>query len=111
MEFGDRGTLEDAVNNNAVMFDEHYIWRFICHLSSALNYLHTLKPRHVLHRDLKPANILVLNFFNTQIEQNQIIFKIADFGVAKCLNKNSKYYAQEIAGTPIYMAPEVCNVL
>ena len=56
MEFADRGTLtkmvEDASGNPSkeVLFEEHNVWRFINHMSSALNYLHI---SNILHRDLK----------------------------------------------------------
>ena len=39
-------------------------------------------------------------------------WKIADFGVARVLDKNAygEYYAQTNVGTPIYMAPEALAV-
>ena len=110
MEFADFETLEDAVKENRNNTEEYCIWRFICQISLALNYLHTLKPRHVLHRDLKPANVLGLNVWDTKFNEHRISWKIADFGIAQLLDRNSqgKYYAQSLAGTPIYMSPEVC---
>ena len=56
MEFADFGCLEDAVTEKKNNVQEFCIWRLISHISKALNYLHTLKPQHVLHRDLKPAD-------------------------------------------------------
>ena len=111
MEFADRGTMEDLVEKTGVKTQEHQIWRVIGQISRALKYLHTLKPRHVLHRDLKPANVLGVSFWNETLNGIRICWKIADFGIAKLLNKNSqgKYYAQTNAGTPIYMAPEVLS--
>ena len=110
MEFADFGTLEDAVKENRHNIIEHNIWRIISHISSALDYLHTLKPRHVLHRDLKPANVLGLNDWSRKFNENRISWKIADFGIAQLLDRNSrgKYYTQTPAGTAIYMSPEVC---
>ena len=110
MEFADCGTMQDSVEKTGVRTEEYCIWRVIGHISSALNYLHTLKPRHVLHRDLKPANVLGLNVWQPKFNENRIAWKIADFGIAELLNQNSQgeYYAQTDDGTPIYMAPEVC---
>ena len=109
MEFANYGTLEEAVGRADVQFEEYCIWRFISQMSCALNYLHTLKPTHVLHRDLKPANVLGFIVY-TEFNKRSISWKIADFGISKLLNENlqGEYYAQTTAGTPIYMAPEVC---
>ena len=62
MEFADKGTFtklitEEAPNPGSNYFKEFNIWRFLCQLSLALDYLHTL-PQPILHRDLKPENIL-----------------------------------------------------
>jgi serine/threonine protein kinase len=53
----------------------------------------------VLHRDLKPENILLSN--------GQA--KIADFGLSKVLEDDSKEAAEvrTRAGTPYYMAPQI----
>ena len=59
-------------------------------LLQALIYLHR---RAVLHRDLKPANVLVTG-------QGQV--KVLDFGLSTTLER-----AKGIAGTLIYMAPEI----
>ena len=59
MEFADRGSLTQMVEAAAKdpglqgLFQEATVWRFINHMASALDYLHTLKPHRILHRDLK----------------------------------------------------------
>jgi serine/threonine protein kinase len=113
MEYADRGTMESDVIGEKAMTDEFAIWRVLGQLSSALDYLHNLSPAHVLHRNLKPANILGLNVWNTEKKEDSISWKITDFGIAKLLTEDAqgKYYAQTLAGTPIYMAPEVTSKL
>ena len=65
MEFADRGTLTKMVKeasrdpSQEWLFEEHNIWRFISHMSSALNYLHIL---NILHRDLKVAHGCKMTF-------------------------------------------------
>jgi len=65
-------------------------------LAQAMQHAHEL---NVLHRDLKPGNIL--------LEERTLLPKIADFGLAKRLNDDTKLTRTgEIFGSPSYMAPE-----
>lgn len=63
-------------------------------LSSALSYAHL---RGILHRDLKPANVLV---------GEDGLFRLSDFGAAGMLNRQGQTQVGQLAGTPLYMAPE-----
>ncbi|ANZ74978.1 BA75_02519T0 [Komagataella pastoris] len=66
---------------------------------SGLEYLHY---QGVIHRDIKPGNLLV--------SQSNIV-KISDFGIsyASSLESNTEYELAKTAGTPAFMAPELCS--
>ena len=67
---------------------------------SGLSYLHSQKPP-IIHRDLKPANILMSNL------TDRATLYIADFGEANFKRSMGKTKLQTLAGTPMYMAPEL----
>jgi calcium/calmodulin-dependent protein kinase I len=63
----------------------------------AISYCHSLG---IIHRDIKPENLLLHSK-----DQGIGSLKIADFGLARCLDQNQ--LASTTCGTPGYVAPEV----
>jgi len=67
-------------------------------ICNALQFAH---DQGIVHRDIKPENILI------DLQGN---VKIADFGLAKLVDRTSDYRtltrAGQVVGTPHYMAPE-----
>jgi calcium-dependent protein kinase len=53
--------------------------------------------RKIVHRDLKPANILI----------NKGVIKIADFGIARIVDRENERLLSTHVGTMSYMAPQV----
>ena len=62
---------------------EYSVWIFLRHMSDALQYLHHQHPP-VIHRDLKPDNII-----GKKVASGLVVWKIADFGIARVLRRNA----------------------
>jgi len=109
LEYADKGSMEKFVLDDRQPMEEYNVWRRISHISSALAYLHAMKPRPILHRDLKPDNILGVTVWCESENGYRNSWKLADFGIAKLLTKETQqaYYTAGYQGVPTYMAPEV----
>ncbi|KAI8968533.1 hypothetical protein BDF20DRAFT_828273 [Mycotypha africana] len=103
MEYCENGSLGALLDHGGRIEDELYIVDYAYQLLSGLAYLH---ENNVVHRDIKPDNILI-------DYQGQL--KLTDFGASKILVKGQKtmgrttmnMHVGSLAGTPMYMAPEV----
>ena len=96
MEFVDGTDLRRVIQSGELSTSEALT--IIPQICEALQYAH---EEGIVHRDIKPENIL-LN------KKGQV--KIADFGLAKLLDRPATVYtltrADQRMGTPHYMAPE-----
>ena len=93
MEYVDGGSLSDRLDGTPR--PPRDAARLVETLARAIHEAHRLG---IVHRDLKPANILLTA---------DGIPKIADFGLAKCLDvETGLTRTQLIVGSPSYMAPE-----
>jgi tRNA A-37 threonylcarbamoyl transferase component Bud32 len=96
MEFVDGLTLRHLLRARRLLATEALA--IVPQICQALQYSH---QRGIIHRDIKPENIL--------LDTNGRV-KIADFGIAKLLDPDLRNIsltgAQQVVGTPHYMAPE-----
>ena len=96
MEFIDGTDLRRVIRSGALSPDEALA--IIPQICEALQFAH---EEGIVHRDVKPENILL---------DKKGRVKIADFGLAKLLDRPATVYtltqAGQRMGTPHYMAPE-----
>jgi NIMA (never in mitosis gene a)-related kinase len=99
MEFADGGDLAASIKEHKEQgrhFSENEALQIFTQCCLALQHVHS---RHILHRDLKSGNIFLTKTGTV---------KLGDFGIAKVLDATNAE-AQTLVGTPIYLAPEVCD--
>ena len=91
MEYAPRGTLVDLVSNHNGAMEESLVGFYTRQILLGLNYL---QSNGIVHCDVKGQNVLVT-------DQGA---KIADLGCARRVGSGGV-----IAGTPVFMAPEVAR--
>jgi serine/threonine-protein kinase len=91
MEYVQGRTLKDYIADNTFSFRRKV--KTLLQICGALTVIH---KHGILHRDIKPGNIIM---------QNDLVVKLADFGIARTLD-SSMTMTMEIIGSPAYMAPE-----
>jgi DNA-binding NarL/FixJ family response regulator len=91
MEYIRGRTLKDYITESSFSFRRKT--KTLLQICNALSAIH---KHGILHRDIKPGNIII---------QNDLVVKLADFGIARTLDSNMTM-TMEIIGSPAYMAPE-----
>lgn len=93
MEWVDKGNLEDLVLRRGPLhlWEIRHLTQDICHALSAAH------KAGVIHRDFKPANTLITHCG---------VPKVGDFGIACVTGAADFLKTNQVAGTPLYMAPE-----
>lgn len=83
--------------------EESISWRhasnIILRVCSTLSYCHGLG---IYHGDLKPENILIM-----PAAEDEFDLKLVDFGLAKFVSNGIDEVVPELAGTPVYMCPDI----
>ncbi|KDP20719.1 hypothetical protein JCGZ_21190 [Jatropha curcas] len=97
LEYAPAGTLTDAIRLRGGCLEEGIIRSYTREILLGLHHLHS---NGIIHSDIKCHNILVTSDGP----------KLADFGCARRVDQFCSATARTtIAGTPIYMAPEVAR--
>ena len=102
MEFVDGLTLQALIDLNRSRWDPPLALYLAGRVARGLSYAHQLRdvagrPLEIVHRDISPSNILIST-------DGQV--KVADFGIAKSVLRDTKTAAGTIKGKVAYMAPE-----
>lgn len=92
-KYGDLEKLILYITKNGNNLSEEGVMKYFVDVLLGLKYLH---DKNICHRDLKPANIFIT--FDGACA-------IGDFGLSKFVEPDITL--QSLAGTPLYMAPEM----
>lgn len=98
MEYVQEGQMKVFLSKNPISL--HELSKLFLDILEGLKYLHS---QGIIHRDIKPQNILL-----GRDKQQNLIAKIADFGISKNADSNQAS-ASILLGTIEYMAPEQFN--
>jgi serine/threonine protein kinase len=119
MEHCNYGTLSDVIKYNeemhlkkSVTFSrEANAYYYLNQLKNALDYV---RMNNYVHRDIKPMNVLLSKpgIIDPDAKKDyhysqNIIIKLADFGLARDYEQNSTSLMETICGSPLYMSPEL----
>lgn len=103
MEYLDGLTIDELVEHEGPLPPGRVIW-LLSQVCASLDEAHALG---LVHRDIKPANIMVIG--HTAAYDH---VKVLDFGLVKTVTNvqpSSLSRADELTGTPLYMAPELIS--
>lgn len=97
------GRALDAMLDQGGPLPEHEAIDIIRQVCKGLIHAH---KKGIIHRDLKPANLML-----TVDEDNSVLVKIVDFGIAKVQgteDRASQHLTRtgQVFGSPLYMSPE-----
>ena len=101
MQYCNGGSLRSLIekSDNAFGAPQSIVMDFLSHISEGINYLHS---RQIIHRNIKPENILLHH-----LGQNEIVYKLADFGYAHQFSVLSNF--KTFIGTFQYLSPEMIH--
>ena len=101
LEYCDLGNLRNLIDQSSNLFGapQSVVMGFLYHISNGIDYLHS---KQIIHRNIKPENILLQSQ-----GQNEIIYKLGDFGYAHQFSVTSIF--KSFIGTFQYISPEIIH--
>ncbi|KAI0487937.1 hypothetical protein KFK09_027760 [Dendrobium nobile] len=98
-EFMENGSLDKWIFGRTpdTVLDWQTKVKIIIDIAKGLSYLHEECRQRIAHLDIKPQNILLDKNFNA---------KVADFGLAKLIDRDQRELNTRMRGTIGYLAPE-----
>ena len=94
------GSLSSAMKKYPEAFNEILKVKCLLDIAYAMIFLH---QSGIIHRDLKSDNFLVVSLD----PHSEVCAKLSDFGLTRDFNRFQSEMAKTVAGTYIFMAPEM----
>ncbi|XP_068333092.1 MDIS1-interacting receptor like kinase 2-like [Pyrus communis] len=103
-EYKERGSLFSVLGNDVEAADLDWTKRLhiIEGVAHALSYMHHNCTLPIIHRSLSSSNILL---------NSDMVASLSDFGTARLLYPHLRNRTIILAGTPVYIAPELSHTL
>ena len=105
----DRGDLSEEEIEEVVILaieeaalEDEWFGAYGCSLDQILDGLVYAYSKKIIHRDLKPANIFVELDLSSDDDENFVVYKLADFGIAKNLTDDAP---NSVTVANLYSAP------
>ena len=100
-----RDRLKSSSRSSGIILPPSIIIRFATQIASAVEYLHSFRPRAIIHRDLKSPNILLNEPLTAESNwrADRLQLKLTDLGLAQEFTHSTK---MSQCGTYAWMAPE-----
>ncbi|PIA35069.1 hypothetical protein AQUCO_03600019v1 [Aquilegia coerulea] len=106
LEYASLGSLGDRIQQySSAGLPESEVISYTRSILKGLKHIHN---KRYVHCDIKPDNILLVPSYSDDSSSGveDVVPKIADFGLAKRVGKRVKKDAEHLRGTVLYMAPE-----
>ncbi|OQV20608.1 putative serine/threonine-protein kinase pats1 [Hypsibius exemplaris] len=101
--------LEEIVFQHKMSLTEAEKHEIALQVADVIRYLHNDARPKVIHQDIKPSNVMVEKATKQALVTDFGISRMANHSPTNDVNNLTQHFSDSIAGTILYMAPELLN--